>query len=238
MGYIYLVTNKINGMQYVGQSQRTDIEDRWRDHKREKPAVGSYLCAAYKKYGINNFKFQIICICFDEDCDRFEEEYIKKFNTIRPNGYNLKSGGNNSKLSEETKQLISKRLKENMTDERRKKLSETHKGKKISEEHKKILSAKQKQFWQNMSPEEKQQRLEDRMNNPNYVNSCKKTLQKGADALKKRVGKFDQNGNLLESFESITDASNTTNISRVGISKVCLQKPHYYKAGGFIWRFI
>ena len=34
-------------------------------------------------------------ICFDEDCNRYEEEYIKKFNTIVPNGYNLQSGGNN-----------------------------------------------------------------------------------------------------------------------------------------------
>ena len=238
MGYIYLVTNKVNGKRYVGQTQRIDIETRWRDHKREKPAVGSYLYAAYKKYGIVNFKFQIICICFDEDCNRYEEEYIKKFNTMRPNGYNLKTGGNNSKLSEESRQLMIKRIRESMTPEVRKKISETHKGKKISEEHKKSLSMHHKQMWQNMSLEEKQQRLEDRMNNPNYVNSYKKTLQKGADALKKRVGKFDDNGALLESFESISDASNKSSISRVVISKVCLQKPHYFKAGGFIWKFI
>ncbi len=103
MGYIYLVTNTVNGKRYVGQSQQLDIEQRWKSHRKVNNAnVGSYLKAAYTKYGIENFKFQIICICFDVDCDKYEDEYIKKFNTLSPNGYNLKTGGNSVKYSEES----------------------------------------------------------------------------------------------------------------------------------------
>jgi group I intron endonuclease len=103
MGYIYLVTNKLNGYQYIGQTLRNDIETRWKQHKMiQKNTIGKYLFNAYNRYGIENFKFEIICICFDEDCNKYEAEYIKKFNTIVPNGYNLQSGGLNYKHHPET----------------------------------------------------------------------------------------------------------------------------------------
>lgn len=41
--------------------------------------------------------------------------YINKFNSIVPNGYNLRSGGNNGgKHNEETKRKISETLKNNI----------------------------------------------------------------------------------------------------------------------------
>jgi len=99
MGYVYLVTNIITGKKYVGQSKCDDIETRWASHRKMlKDSIGRYLLSAYHKYGIKNFKFQIICVCFDENCDTFEEEYIKKFNTLVPNGYNLKTGGKSSNI--------------------------------------------------------------------------------------------------------------------------------------------
>ena len=81
MGYIYLVTNMKTRKQYVGQTICKDVERRWRQHKKcDGKTIGRYLSAAYNKYGIENFKFQIICICFDEDCNNFEQEYINKYN--------------------------------------------------------------------------------------------------------------------------------------------------------------
>jgi hypothetical protein len=35
-----------------------------------------------KKYGIENFTFEILIICFDEERYKFEMEYIKKYNSM------------------------------------------------------------------------------------------------------------------------------------------------------------
>ncbi len=57
MGYIYLVTNTLTGKQYVGQSQKSDINTRWNQHKKvSKTGLGRYIRSAYCKYGIDNSK--------------------------------------------------------------------------------------------------------------------------------------------------------------------------------------
>jgi group I intron endonuclease len=243
MGYIYLVTNRINGMKYVGQTLCNDINTRWRNHRKvAKSALGRYLYSAYIKYGIENFKFQIICICFDKDCNKYEEEYITKFNTLAPNGYNLRVGGKNSKMCEESKLLHKQRIKEAMTAEIRTRIAAKLKGRNISEEQKVLLRKKQTAYWANLSEEKRKE-----ISNKRKLNYKTKGISdKQYNGLKigqqlskgKRVGKYDNNDNLLEEFTSVCEASQKSNICRVTISKVCLQKPKYHTAGGFVWKFI
>jgi group I intron endonuclease len=236
MGYIYLITNTVTKKQYVGQTLCSDVETRWKQHKSPKcNTVGRYLSSAYKKHGIDKFKFQIICICFDKDCNIYEEEYIKKFNTLVPNGYNLREGGKNSRQHPETIQKISDKLKGRrltlITDEIRKKISESAKGeknsnygKKNSEERRKVLSEGMKKLW------------EGRKKNGIFNISNNKNLFTGAN--KKAVGKYDDNGNLLEQFDSTVNAGKIIGIHHSTISKVCNENPKYKRAGGFIWKFI
>lgn len=109
MGYIYKITNKEDGKIYIGQTTQI-LEDRWRQHKK----IGSncrYLKRAFNKYGIHNFEFKLICICFDEDLDKYEIQYMEKYSSMVPNGYNLRKGGNSGKHHEETKKKISDSLK-------------------------------------------------------------------------------------------------------------------------------
>jgi group I intron endonuclease len=239
MGYIYLITNKVNNKRYVGQSICVDIETRWKHHRKmTKSTIGRYLRSAYLKYGIDNFKFQIVCVCFDTDCDRFEKEYIKKYDTLAPNGYNLKDGGQSSKQHPDTKELIRKKLKEYMTPEVRSKISENLKGRKISDEQKEKLSKSCKAYWDTMTNEQleniKKKRKE---NNSNNNNKHYAGLLCGAKALRKQVGQYDINNNLVEVFESISSASQKTGICHTSISKVCLGKLKYTTAGGFIWKY-
>ena len=139
MGYIYLIENIINGKKYIGQTIQNDINKRWNKHKQvNKSFIGTCLYNAYKKYGISNFKFKIICICFDEDTNKFEEEYVKKHDTLYPNGYNMIEGGKSRKFTPFLKELISSKLSginhpnygKHLKEETKKKLSEGTKGNK------------------------------------------------------------------------------------------------------------
>jgi group I intron endonuclease len=108
MGYIYKIINMITKTMYIGQT--INLEERWRGHKKINSNC-RYLKHAFNKYGINNFKFELICICFDEDMNKIENEYIKKYNTLVPNGYNLREGGNSGRHNSETKKKISDSLR-------------------------------------------------------------------------------------------------------------------------------
>ena len=95
MGFIYKITNTVSKKCYIGETTEVNPEDRWKGHKqaiskgRGCPALGD----AIKKYGLDKFTFQVLIICFDEDRYIYEKEYIKKYNSVVPNGYNILEGG-------------------------------------------------------------------------------------------------------------------------------------------------
>ena len=93
MGYIYKITNTINNKCYIGQSRMENIDSRWNIHKNPKKKGCPLLKNSINKYGLENFKFEVIIICFDQDLNKFEIEYIKKYNSQTPNGYNILPGG-------------------------------------------------------------------------------------------------------------------------------------------------
>ena len=92
---IYKITNKANGMCYIGQS--VNIEKRWRKHKS---AYGNpnaheydyYLYRAMRKYGIDNFDFEVIEECSSDLLNDKEKYWIEKYDSYR-NGYNQTAGG-------------------------------------------------------------------------------------------------------------------------------------------------
>lgn len=73
MGYIYKITNEMTKHVYIGQT--INLEDRWRSHLKVKSNC-RYLKHGFEKYGIENFTFKVICICFDKDMNKFEIEYM------------------------------------------------------------------------------------------------------------------------------------------------------------------
>ena len=90
---IYVITNKVNGKQYVGQS--VNIERRWEQHRsslKHNRAVNRYLQYAWNKYGADNFTFSIIELCEAEQLDRLEKHWIETLDSYR-RGYNLTIGG-------------------------------------------------------------------------------------------------------------------------------------------------
>ena len=93
---IYKITNMINNKCYIGLS--TDIYNRWRYHKNHskyrKKSINKPLYKAFKKYGIDNFKFEILEECEESKLSSLEIYYIEKFKSNdRKYGYNLTKGG-------------------------------------------------------------------------------------------------------------------------------------------------
>lgn len=85
---IYCITNKVNGKQYVGLTMRT-LEERFKEHCKAESAIGRAL----RKYGLDNFKLEIIDSSeTSEDLWKKESYWIKNKDTFR-NGYNMTDGG-------------------------------------------------------------------------------------------------------------------------------------------------
>lgn len=93
---IYKITNTINLKAYIGQS--VDIENRWKQHKNINRGC-TLLVRAFKKYGIENFSFEIVEICSPEELNEKEKYYISHYRTYADygRGYNLTTGGDGSK---------------------------------------------------------------------------------------------------------------------------------------------
>lgn len=120
---IYKITNKINGKVYIGCSK--DIEHRWIAHKSESvlehnKQYNYSIHKAFRKYGLDNFSFEIIEELPESEIFNKEKEWISFYDSYN-NGYNETSGGDsgpslpgetnpNSKLTETDVYLIRQRL--------------------------------------------------------------------------------------------------------------------------------
>lgn len=87
---IYMFTNKFNEKSYIGQS--TNIERRHKEHRTRKNE-DTLFHDAINEYGFENFYFSVIEICDAKELNDKEVYYIKEYNTLYPNGYNLSEGG-------------------------------------------------------------------------------------------------------------------------------------------------
>jgi hypothetical protein len=89
---IYKATNLINGKCYIGQTIQTlksrksgHISDAYNSSKPYKMVISK----AIKKYGENNFKWEIICDAETQgDLNKLEAFHILENNSLTPHGYN------------------------------------------------------------------------------------------------------------------------------------------------------
>ena len=258
MGYIYMIKNKIDSKCYIGQSIEKDINTRWNKHKRNINSDGCpALYGAFRKYGIDNFDFKIICISFDEYLDDLEIYYISKFNSIAPNGYNLETGGNKNKIVHpETCERIRKALTgKKHSEERKVNNSNAQKGKKWSEDAKQKMSESRRGKKRNLTDEQRKQ-LSDRLKGHQVPEETRKKVAEAnkkrvwtdemkkemSDKLKKRnthckkVGKYSLDNKLIATYNSIKEATEINSASVWYISQCCNNKITNFK--DYIWKFI
>lgn len=134
-GYVYMTTNLINGKQYIGQHAYSVFNENYK-------GSGTYLTNAVKKYGIENFKTELIEWCeTQERLDERERYWIAFYNAVESDDfYNLATGGTNGNPRRGTKFSLEARKKmssivsgtgnpmygKTHTETSRKKISENH----------------------------------------------------------------------------------------------------------------
>ena len=103
---IYQIRNKVNFKSYVGQTVNS-IKRRYCQGWHE-TTHSEILKKAVKKYGKDSFELIILKsgISSIQELNDAERFFIKRLNTVSPNGYNLKSGGENKNHHSETKVKI------------------------------------------------------------------------------------------------------------------------------------
>lgn len=157
---IYLITNILNGKNYVGKHKLSKNE---LPESRIYMGSGKYLCMDQKKLGLENFSKEVLAICHsDVEENILERLFIAFYKSIGKAEYNKAKGGNGIDyydfLSDEQKQEMnrknSERLKERWKNpEYRAHMSKVHmgkqsamKGKHYSEEIRKHMSESHKGF--------------------------------------------------------------------------------------------
>ena len=190
MGYLYMLTNKINGKIYIGQTIRP-IKRRIKEHRSGQNNKCRALFSAIKFHGWENFDKDWY-ECPDEDLNFDEELLIREMGTISPNGYNLREGGgSHGKHSEESKQRMRvATLGKTRSEETRQRCKEAKAGK------------NHPMYGKTRSKKSKRKQSESVTGERNHMYG--KTGEKHHNS--KRIYQYDIDGTFIDSFVSAVEA--------------------------------
>ena len=200
VGIIYGWYNTKSEKWYIGQTIRP--EGRFKRHidyainKKD----NCKFHRALRKYGLENW---VYCVLEDNilraNLNMREMYWVEEFDSFY-NGYNLTAGGGHTIFSEEVKEKLKGK---HLSEETRKKLSESHKGKRMSEETRKRMSESHKG-----KPSNKSKKVSKYDLTGNYI----QTYNSITDAVKENPkctsisgvckGKFKQSGGFIWKYAS------------------------------------
>lgn len=251
---IYCITNLKNNKKYIG-STIIKPEIRFRQHIYNSTHQNAHqynypLYQAFRKYGLENFKFDIIYQkeCGEEEIREIERDYILKYNSLSPNGYNQTL----DTVHPLNDPMTYKKMKETKR-EKAKRVALVDKDFKILRIWRSIIDcaedgvADKRKIAAVCRGERRTTNgkifcwLDDNDNLiiPNYNRDCYKG-EKGTTQIQsssKKVAKIDLNtGEILNTYPTIALASRENNCDPSGISKTC--KGLRNKCGGFFWKYI
>ena len=218
MGWIYLITNNINGKTYVGQTRQIKPKNRWRQHTNDPRGI---LKTAFDKYGIDNFEFKTIHEVPNDELNELEIREISERNTLCPYGYNLQSGGHCVDVHPETREKQKALWGPNHplwnhkhSDETKMKISEATRGENNPMYGKKHTDE-----------------VKVKMSKNNHMNG----KNGGLAPISKKVDAYSLEGEFMQTFDSMKEAGESIGRSSTGINN-CI-KGRSKTCGGFIWKY-
>lgn len=101
VAFIYLVTHRASGQQYVGQTMLSSIRKRWGFHVCDSASADPSdkgLHAAINRFGRKAFSIkELEQVASKHDADARERHWIRELNSKHPNGFNIYAGGGGRK---------------------------------------------------------------------------------------------------------------------------------------------
>jgi group I intron endonuclease len=265
MGFIYKITNIVTKKCYIGETVRPNPEERWKQHlqKINNGEGCPALRDAIKKYGVSNFKFEVIIICFDEDRHKYEKEYIKKYNSQVPNGYNILDGGQYGgsrlgiKHTEESKKKMSETCKKfykanpNYYETFREKHREAMKAIDLSsavinsEKWKKAVEEGRvggKAHKDGKLSEETKEKIRESMlkyyeeNDNSRPINIEKQREVMSNAKGRKVAQYTKDDEFIKQYNSISEAGRLSEAKKTNIQRVL--SGYTKTAAGYIWKYV
>jgi len=229
---IYCIFNKVNHKRYIGQS--VDIEKRWRQHKyllsnKNFQIENQHLVSAWHKYGKDNFEFFIVEKCNVKELDALEKFWIDYYNSNNSNkGYNKTLGGgqytNVCKNDKERKgHTLSEQDVLKIVECFNKKESNTEIAKKFNVSKPIIASIRNRKSWTYLT------------DGLDIQYSHFYDMHKFTNGIAKSVDMYSLDGNLIKTFNSVSQAAKELNITITSISDVCNGKN--VSSNGYVFRF-
>ena len=190
---IYRIQNITNNKVYIGYSE--NVKNRIAQHKRlamSKRNVKSKLYAAMKKYGIENFTYDVIYQSLDMNhCKTVMETFFISEYDSYDNGYNMTFGGEGidsisnsmySKIRWESDEYRSRLLKSRdgifQTDEYRQKQSEKSMENWKDETYRESVRIGVEEYWDDVAREEHSQKLKKVLSSPEQIKRLSENAKK------------------------------------------------------------
>jgi group I intron endonuclease len=251
---IYKITSP-SGAIYIGQS--IDIDRRKGEHKKMACYDQPRLFNSLMKYGFDAHQFEIV---EELDCsldrsqiaillNKLEVYYVQKFNCMSPNGMNLRGGGDQSVMSDETKKKIGDfHVGTHLSEETKANIRTWRDGKTydeiFGEEKAKSIKENQsksgkKRKHSPMAEKTKQKIREKRTGFKSLEETCikiSKALMGGSRvSLRKAVDCFSLDGVFIHTYVSITEAERVIESNLGDIGNCCAGRQK--TCHGFIWKY-
>ena len=246
MGFIYKITNNLNGQIYIGQTIKARATDRFSQHKYlathpEQEKGRSYLHKAMALEGIENFSFKVIEEVANEELNIREQYWIQYYNSLVPNGYNLTIGGEGTvgfKRPQSSEEKLKRQASNKAYYKNHPEAAEARRLKTLElwqdEDYRKRVTESNKKFYAEHPDIFKGE------NNPFYgKHHSEESLKKIKEASKskqKKIAQIDKDtGEIIKIHDGVKDAEKDLGVSHGWISKAARANKIAY---GFKWKFV